>query len=134
MAAGKTPDGLLPEEPLAHRAARQLPVEHQVDDNLYHLAEERFGRQGVLDLVILVGIYQTVCGLLNAFETPAPTQDHDDEGPSRGRLPVITSPSLMTLVLTLSAHDVPSSGNQLHEQATLILHQTDSSKRSTPCL
>lgn len=85
MAAAKTPDGLLPEEPLAHRAARQLPVEHQVDDNLYPLAEERFGRQGVLDLVILVGIHQTVCELLNAFETPAPTQDHDDEGPSRRR-------------------------------------------------
>jgi hypothetical protein len=49
-------------------------------------------------------------------------------------LAVITSPSLTTLVLTLLAHDVPSSCKQLHERATLILHPTDSSKRSTPCL
>jgi hypothetical protein len=52
-------------------------------------------------------------------------------GAQGSRLP--KSPSLTTLVLRLLAHDVPSSGKQLDEDATLVLHPTDSSKRSTPC-
>lgn len=73
LVAGETPDGLPPEELIAHRVARQLTVERRIDDSLYRMAEDSFGRQGVLDIVILVGIYQTVCGLLNAFEIPAPS-------------------------------------------------------------
>lgn len=72
LVAGSTPDGLPPDETIAHLLARQLVVERRVDDGLYRLAEEFFGRQGVLDIVMLVGIYQTVCGLLNIFEIPAP--------------------------------------------------------------
>ena len=84
LVAGETPDGLLLEELIAHRIATQLTLEHRIDDNLYLRAEEAFGRQGVLDIVILVGIYQTVCGLLNAFEIPAPRPDHDHEGEAVG--------------------------------------------------
>ena len=73
LVAGETPDGLQPEELIAHRVARQLTAERRIDDSLYRVAEEGFGRQGVLHIVILVGIYQTVCGLLNAFEIPAPS-------------------------------------------------------------
>jgi len=73
LVAGETPDGLQPEELIAHRVARQLTAERRIEDSLYWIAEQGFGRQGVLDIVILVGIYQTVCGLLNAFEIPAPS-------------------------------------------------------------
>lgn len=73
LVAGETPDGLQPEELIAHRVARQLTVERRIDNSLYRMAEDSIGRQGVLDIVMLVGIYQTVCGLLNAFEIPAPS-------------------------------------------------------------
>lgn len=84
LVAGETPDGTAPKELIAHRVARQLTVERRVDDNLFQSAEDCFGRQGVLDIVILAGIYQTVCGLLNAFLIPAPRPDHDREGQAAG--------------------------------------------------
>lgn len=31
-----------------------------------------FGTQGITDMLFLIGAYQTVCGLLSAFEIPAP--------------------------------------------------------------
>jgi len=84
LVAGDTPDGLLLEELIAHRVARQLTLERRINENLYRIAEDGFGRRGVLDIVILVGIYQTVCGLLNAFAIPAPSPDHDHEGEAVG--------------------------------------------------
>ncbi len=84
LVAGETPHGLLPEELIVHRITRQLTLERRIDDNLYQIAEDGFGHQGVLDIVILVGIYQTVCGLLSAFEIPAPSPDHDHEGQAVG--------------------------------------------------
>ena len=36
------------------------------------LAETAFGTQGLVDITFLAGIYQLVCGLLSAFEIPAP--------------------------------------------------------------
>lgn len=79
LVAGETPDGLLLEELIAHRVGRQLTLERRIDDNLYRIAEDGFGRSGVLDIVILEGIYQTVCGLLNAFGIAAPSPDPDHE-------------------------------------------------------
>ena len=59
---------------MAHRVARALSVEHRLDDDLYREAEKLLGANGILDAVILIGIYHTVCAILNAFETPAPSR------------------------------------------------------------
>ena len=45
-----------------------------VDDELYCEAEKLLGANGIMDAVILTGIYHTVCAILNAFEIPAPSQ------------------------------------------------------------
>ena len=70
--AGGAPDDLLPEEILAHRFARQLTIEHKVNADLYKETEDAFGKEGIVNLTFLMGIYLYTCVTLNAFEVPAP--------------------------------------------------------------
>ena len=72
LVAGGCPEELTDQEKTAHRYARQLSVEHRVDDALYRAAEQTFGSQGLMDLAYLLGQFYTVCVLLNAFEVPVP--------------------------------------------------------------
>ena len=72
LAAGGLPDDLSDEEKIAQRYARQLSAEHHVDAALYSEAEHAFGQRGLVEITYLTGIYHAVCGLLNAFEIPAP--------------------------------------------------------------
>ena len=71
LAAGGLPQDLTEQEVVAHHVARALSVEHRVDDALYRQAEALFGVEGVMDIVVLVGIYHTVCAILNVFAIPA---------------------------------------------------------------
>lgn len=71
LAAGELPQDLSELEALAHRVARALSVEHAVDDALYRQAEMLLGAEGIMDIVVLVGLYHTVCAILNAFAIPA---------------------------------------------------------------
>ncbi len=72
LAAGGLPEDLSDEEKIAQRYARQLSAEHRVDAALYNAAEQAFGKQGLVDITYLTGIYHIVCALLNGFEIPAP--------------------------------------------------------------
>lgn len=73
LAAGDgLPDDVSDQERIAQRYARQLAAERRVEKDLYNQAEAMFGRQGLVDITYLVGIYQVICGLLNAFDIPAP--------------------------------------------------------------
>jgi 4-carboxymuconolactone decarboxylase len=74
LATGGLPDDLSDQEKIAQRYARQLSVEHRVDVATYSAAEHAFGRQGLVEITYLVGIYHIVCSLLNAFEVPVPDQ------------------------------------------------------------
>jgi 4-carboxymuconolactone decarboxylase len=73
LVGGGVPEELTEDEKTAHRLARQLSTSHHVDDQLYREAENAFGATGVLEITTLTGIYQTVCGILNAFDVPAPS-------------------------------------------------------------
>ena len=70
-ADGGLPRELTDEEAVAHRVARALSVEHRLSEALYREAEATLGADGVMETVILTGIYHTVCAILNAFEIPA---------------------------------------------------------------
>ena len=72
LVAGNVPDCLTEEEKTAHRLTRALSTSHRVDDDLYRHAEQTFGAAGLFELAVLAGIYHTVCGILNAFDIPAP--------------------------------------------------------------
>ena len=73
LAEGGLPKDLSDTETVAHRVARALSVEHRLDDALYREAEKLLGANGIMDAVILTGIYHTVCAILNAFAIPAPS-------------------------------------------------------------
>ena len=65
-------DDWAPDELAAHRFTDELVRTHRVSDATYAAAEEAFGRDGVLDMVHLTGMYLATSALLNAFEVPAP--------------------------------------------------------------
>ncbi len=71
LRSGST-EGFTRDEVAAHRFTDQLVRTHRVDDATYAAAEEAFGRDGVLDMVHLIGMYLATSALLNAFEVPAP--------------------------------------------------------------
>ena len=73
LAEGGLPKDLSDTEAVAHRVARALSVEHRLDDALYRDAEKLLGANGIMDAVILTGVYHVTCAILNAFETPAPS-------------------------------------------------------------
>jgi 4-carboxymuconolactone decarboxylase len=73
LAVGALPEDLRVEEAVAHQVARSLSVEHRLDDALYRKAMSHFGPDGLMDIIVLCGIYHTVCGILNGFAIPAPS-------------------------------------------------------------
>ena len=95
LANGTIPDALSEPEQVAGRFARQLAAERRVDAELYRTAEAAWGAQGLADITLLAGIYQLVCGLLTAFEIPAPAKSPLDPdgatGPSKAALTTVAS-------------------------------------------
>ena len=96
LAAGVLPEGLSNQEKIAGSFARQLAAQRRVDAELYRTAETAFGTQGLVDITFLAGIYQLVCGLLTAFEIPAPaatplasSQPDQDNGPRQATLATV---------------------------------------------
>ena len=72
LCKGEPAAALTQEEQVAQRFTRQITETHQVDDQLYAEAVAAFGTEGIMDLLILAGCYDTVCSLLNAFQVPVP--------------------------------------------------------------
>ena len=72
LAGGGLPADLSESEQIAQRYTTQLCREHRVSAELYAAAEAAFGKQGLVDMAVLIGIYQLVCTLLNGFEIPVP--------------------------------------------------------------
>jgi 4-carboxymuconolactone decarboxylase len=72
LLAGRPPDFRNDQEAIAHAFTRQLVGEHRVDAGTYARAQQAFGHKGVVDMVLLIGLYLATCSLINAFEVPAP--------------------------------------------------------------
>lgn len=75
LAAGTVPDTLGDDEKVAYRFTRQLSTSHRVDDATFIQTQKAFGDRGIPDIILLAGTYYTVCGLLNAFEVPTPSEN-----------------------------------------------------------
>jgi 4-carboxymuconolactone decarboxylase len=73
LADGGLPKNLSDTETIVHQLARALSVEHRLDDALYREAERLLGTHGIMDAVVLTGMYHIVSGILNTFEIPAPS-------------------------------------------------------------
>jgi len=68
LVAGKPPDFHNDQEAVAHELTRQLVGRHRITADTYARAEQAFGHKGLVDIVILVGLYLATCALVNAFE------------------------------------------------------------------
>ena len=72
LAAGQMPGELSAAEQAAWRFTHQLTTQRHVEQPVYDQAHAVFGAEGITDMLFLIGAYQTVCGILSAFEIPAP--------------------------------------------------------------
>ena len=72
LVEGKAPAGLSGEEDVARRFTMAITAEHKVDDALFEEARSTFRDRGIVDLIILVGCYDLISSLLNAFQVPTP--------------------------------------------------------------
>jgi 4-carboxymuconolactone decarboxylase len=72
LSAGDIPEGLGEHERIAARLTHALATRRHIDEELYQEAESAFGAKGLFDIAAVMGIYHTVCTMLNLFEVPAP--------------------------------------------------------------
>ncbi len=60
------------EEATAYTFAWQLTHSHRVDQETYARAALAFGDKGLVDMVMLIGLYVTTCAIINDFEVSIP--------------------------------------------------------------
>jgi 4-carboxymuconolactone decarboxylase len=79
LAAGEPPDFRNEQEAIAYELTQQLLDQHRVEPETFATAERLFGHKGLVDMVLLVGLYLATCALINAFEVPAPLAGNREE-------------------------------------------------------
>jgi 4-carboxymuconolactone decarboxylase len=72
IGAGKKPDTMKDDEAIVWEFSTQLRRNHAVDDAIYDKAVEKFGEQGVMDLVAVNGYYDVVSMTLNVAHVSPP--------------------------------------------------------------
>jgi 4-carboxymuconolactone decarboxylase len=72
LVSGQIPYGLNEDELLAQGFTYHLVSEHTVNGVSYAATREVFGDRGLVEMLVLIGCYLSVCALLNAFAVPAP--------------------------------------------------------------
>ncbi len=72
IAEGRRPEGMVEEEEILYDFFMELQRNHSVSDRTYERAVDRFGEQGVIETVSLIGYYATISMILNTARTPLP--------------------------------------------------------------
>ena len=72
IADGRRPDRLTDDEAILYDFCLELQRNQGVSDSTYERAVVRFGEQGVIDTVGIVGYYTMLAMVLNATRTPLP--------------------------------------------------------------
>jgi 4-carboxymuconolactone decarboxylase len=72
LGAGKKPDKMKDDEAIIWEFATQLRRDHNVDDAIYAKAVDKFGENGVMDLVAVSGYYDVVSMTLNVARVSPP--------------------------------------------------------------
>ena len=72
LAQGKEPAGMNEDEALVYRASAQAHATGRLDDATFDALARRFGREGVLDLLLLNGYYSAMAMVLNTAGLPLP--------------------------------------------------------------
>jgi 4-carboxymuconolactone decarboxylase len=74
IGAGRKPDNMKDDEAIAWEFTTQLRRDHSVDDATYAKALEKFGEQGIVDLIAVNGYYDVVSMTLNVAHVKAPAE------------------------------------------------------------
>jgi 4-carboxymuconolactone decarboxylase len=72
IAQGRRPAGMQPDEDAVYNFCSEMLTTKQVSDATFKAARDAFGERGVVDLIGVMGWYQTVSMLLNADRYPVP--------------------------------------------------------------
>jgi len=72
IAQGKVPTGMSEDEALVVRFCTELHQNKKVSDSAFEAVKQRFGEQGVMDLIAVNGYYVLVAMVLNVDQTPIP--------------------------------------------------------------
>ena len=74
IGAGRKPEKMKDDEAIVWEFSTQLRRDHSVDDATYAKALEKFGEQGIVDLIAVNGYYDVVSMTLNVAHVRAPTE------------------------------------------------------------
>jgi 4-carboxymuconolactone decarboxylase len=72
VAEGRRPEGMVDEEEILYDFCMELQRNHSVSDTTYERALDRFGEQGVIEVVSLVGYYTMLSMISNTSRAPLP--------------------------------------------------------------
>jgi 4-carboxymuconolactone decarboxylase len=72
IGAGRKPEKMKDDEAIVWEFTTQLRRDHAVDDAIYARAVEKFGEQGVMDLIAVNGYYDVVSMTLNVARVAPP--------------------------------------------------------------
>jgi 4-carboxymuconolactone decarboxylase len=72
IAEGRRPEGMVAEEEILYEFCMELQRNHSVSDATYQRAAHRFGEQGVVEVVSLMGYYTMISMILNTSRAPLP--------------------------------------------------------------
>jgi 4-carboxymuconolactone decarboxylase len=72
VAEGRRPEGMVAEEEILYDFCIELQRNHSVSDATYERAVDRFGEQGVVEVVSLVGYYTMLSMISNTLRAPPP--------------------------------------------------------------
>jgi 4-carboxymuconolactone decarboxylase len=72
IAEGRRPEGMNADQSIVYDFCTELHTTHAVSDATYAAARERFGEQGVVDLLGVSGYYVAVAMVLNVAQVPLP--------------------------------------------------------------
>jgi 4-carboxymuconolactone decarboxylase len=72
LAHGRRPAGMQPDEEVIYNFSQELHTKHGVSDAAFKAVVDRFGEQGVVDLIAVNGYYVMVSMILNVDRTPVP--------------------------------------------------------------
>ncbi len=72
LAQGKRPANMQADEAIVYDFSTEMHRAHQVSDATYKAAVDKFGEQGVVDLIAVNGYYVLVAMTLNVDRTPVP--------------------------------------------------------------
>ena len=72
IAAGRRPQRMSDDEEVIYDFCSELHANHSVSDATYARALEKFGEQGIVDMVGVNGYYTFLSMLMNVARTPAP--------------------------------------------------------------